>query len=195
MAITATTELKTEVGKFQVNYHKIKGEECVSFVFGDIKNTVPLVRIHSACLFGEAFHSLHCDCKFQLYSAMQKIVDYGAGAVVYAFDEGRGIGLEQKIKAMNIQQQESCDTVEAFQKLGLKYADYRSHQIESLALKELNAHQNIWLISGNPRKQDALEQAGFIIKKIIHFGNQSLSNDAISEKETKVKKLGYNYKF
>ena len=195
MAITANTGLKTEIGAFQVNYHKVKKGECISFVFGDIKNTIPLVRIHSACLFGEAFHSIHCDCKFQLYSSMEKIVAYCSGIVVYAFDEGRGIGLEQKVKAMSIQEQEGCDTVEAFKKLGYEKADFREHWLEALALKELNINHHIKLISGNPKKRKALEKEGFIIDEIIQFPNTSLSKDAIAEKQTKVDKLGYHYKF
>ena len=192
MAITATTGLKTEIGEFQVNYHKIKGEECVSFVFGDIQNTVPLVRIHSACLFGEAFHSIHCDCKFQLYSSMEKIVEYGSGVVVYAFDEGRGIGLEQKVMAMSIQEKEGCDTVEAFKKLGLEYPDYRSHKVEALALKDLNINTNIKLISGNPNKKKAIEDVGIKVVELISFIT-SLSKDALNERKVKIEKLGYSY--
>lgn len=193
MAITASTGLKTEIAAFQVNYHKVKIGECVSFVFGDIKNTIPLVRIHSACLFGEAFHSIHCDCKFQLYSSMEKIAEYGSGVVIYAYEEGRGIGLEQKVKAMSIQEKEGCDTVEAFKKLGYEKADFREHSLEALALKDLKINPHIKLISGNPNKIQALEAVGFIIQQIIDFSNEQLSKEALEEKRVKEQKLGYHY--
>ena len=193
MSITASTTLQTKTGSFIVNYHRINNEECVTFSLEKIEANIPLVRLHSACLFGEAFHSIHCDYQFQLQMSMEQIAKHGNGVIVYTFEEGRGIGLEQKIIEMNVQQKENCDTVEAFKKLGYDKADFRKHQIEALALRELHVNQHIKLISGNPKKHQALENVGFIIDEMIHFSNISLSKEAISEKQTKVDKLGYKY--
>ena len=193
MAITATTELKTEYGLFRVNYHRTGHHKCVTFVFGDIQNAIPIVRLHSACLFGEGFHSSHCDCHFQLQTAMLYIVDHGVGVIAYAFDEGRGIGLEKKIRAMNIQQEEQCDTVEAFKKIGLEYSDYRTYEAEVAALRDLELNPSIYLVTGNPDKIAAIQKAGFIIKSLIHFDSNNLSKEANLEKQVKIEKLGYNY--
>ena len=193
MAITATTELKTEYGLFKVNYHRTGHHKCVTFVFGDIQNTIPIVRIHSACLFGEAFHSLHCDCRFQLQTTMSHIINHGSGVIAYAFDEGRGIGLEKKIMAMNIQQKQHCDTVEAFKRIGLDYPDYRTYQAEITALIDLKLNPSIYLVTGNPNKVIAIQKAGFIIKSLIHLNSNNLSKEAKAEKQVKIEKLGYDY--
>ena len=101
--ITASTIIKTGFGNFKVSYHKFGKKICVSFSYGDLAKNEPIVRFHSACLFGEAFHSLHCDCQHQITKVMSLIQTNGNGVIIYAYQEGRGIGLENKIKSMELE--------------------------------------------------------------------------------------------
>src|SRR6266404_2077417 len=103
MPIRSSTIIQTDFGSFKVSYHEIDAQGYVSFAHGDISRNTPIVRIHSACLFGEAFHSLHCDCNHQLTETMRVIDQHGSGVIVYSYQEGRGIGLEKKIEAMEIE--------------------------------------------------------------------------------------------
>lgn len=191
--ITASTIIKTEFGNFKVSYHKFGKKICVSFSFGDLSKNEPIVRFHSACLFGEAFHSLHCDCQHQITKVMSLIQTNGNGVIVYSYQEGRGIGLENKIKAMELERTEKIDTVEAFKKLGFNKADCRDYDIEIKALKELNLAKKIKTFSGNPHKIKVLEKVGYIVEKIIPEEPLDLSDLAKKEREVKVKKLGYEY--
>ena len=192
MTITATTVLDTEFGKYTVNYHEIKGKTCVSFSYGNLKKN-PIVRIHSACLFGEAFHSLQCDCAHQVSKTMGLIQENDSGVIVYSYQEGRGIGLKNKIKAMEIERTRKVDTIEAFKEIGLKKPDYRDYKIEVEALKELSLSEKIKTFSGNPKKIEALKNAGFDVERVIPEKPLDLSDKAKSEREVKVKKLGYKY--
>jgi GTP cyclohydrolase II len=194
MAIKSTTIIQTECGPFGVSYHELEGKHCVSFCYGDISQGAPLVRIHSSCLFGEAFYSLHCDCRYQLVETMRQITKVGAGVIVYSYQEGRGVGLEKKIAAMEIQRKTNCDTVDAFMKLGLTEIDYRDYKTEIGALKELGTSQHIGLFSGNPNKRKALEAAGFVIDKDYDIQPNKLDELAIRERKTKIEKMGYDYR-
>lgn len=120
MAIVSSTILKTKFGKFKVCYHRTKYGDCVSFPKGNISKGILLLRIHSACLFGEVFNSLHCECEKQLEKTMRLIKKNRRGVIIYSYQEGLGIGLKKKIEAMEIQRLEKCDTVSAFKKLGFK---------------------------------------------------------------------------
>jgi GTP cyclohydrolase II len=117
----------------------------------------PLVRIHSECLTGDVFHSLRCDCRSQLELSLALNADEGRGLLIYEHQEGRGIGLMNKLRAYELQDA-GADTVEANEKLGFQ-ADLRSYQmpIEILAFFELSA---VRLLSNNPAKIRALERAG-----------------------------------
>lgn len=193
MTIEAYTELKTNTGIFQLRYHSSKSTSCLSLVLGDVVNNIPLVRIHSACLFGETFGSLHCDCNFQLQNSMKQIELHGQGVIIYGFEEGRGIGLKQKIIAMETQRKYSCDTVEAFEKMGLSKPDFRTYQTEVKALQSLEINKQIHLVTGNPQKRKVLTDGGFEIISTIHFSDRTLSKEAQDEKITKEQKLGYIY--
>jgi 3,4-dihydroxy 2-butanone 4-phosphate synthase/GTP cyclohydrolase II len=194
MAITASTTIQTKFGPFSVSYHKFDDQSCVSFSFGDLTKGTPVIRIHSACLFGEAFSSLHCDCDQQLTQTMQMIQKSGAGSIIYSYQEGRGIGLENKIKSMEIERVEHVDTVEAFKKLGFDKADLRTYAAEVSALKDLSVSKNIISFSGNPNKKKALEDNGFKIVEEIEIKDANLSQIALKEKSVKKEKLGYSYK-
>jgi GTP cyclohydrolase II len=132
-------------------------EEAVALVMGDIHRVPPLVRIHSQCLTGDVFHSLRCDCRLQLELALTKIVEAGAGILVYEQQEGRGIGLMAKLRAYELQDQ-GLDTVEANLELGFE-ADCRAFELPAAILRAMGV-ESVRLITNNPEKVAALESAG-----------------------------------
>lgn len=194
MAIKSNTIIQTDFGLFAVSYHEVADKGYVSFVYGDVTKGIPVIRIHSACLFGEAFHSLHCDCDHQLTETMRAISKRGSGAIIYSYAEGRGIGLQKKIEAMEIERTTGCDTVEAFKKLGFDKPDYRDHKAEVEVLNELDVALKIHSFSGNPNKRTALEEAGFEIIDELEIEPDTLSEIALKEKNVKKEKMGYTYK-
>ena len=132
-------------------------EEAVALVMGDIHAVPPLVRIHSQCLTGDVFHSLRCDCRLQLELALNKIVEAGAGILIYEQQEGRGIGLMAKLRAYELQDQ-GLDTVEANLQLGFE-ADCRGFELPAGILRAMGV-EVVRLITNNPEKVAALEAAG-----------------------------------
>src|SRR5712672_3079507 len=132
-------------------------EEAVAVVMGDIHSTPPLVRIHSQCLTGDVFHSLRCDCRAQLELALYMVGEEGRGIILYEHQEGRGIGLMNKLRAYELQDG-GADTVEANEQLGFK-ADMRIYGMPGAILKQLNVLK-LRLLSNNPEKIQALEKAG-----------------------------------
>jgi GTP cyclohydrolase II len=132
-------------------------EEAVALVMGDIHGAPPLVRIHSQCLTGDVFHSLRCDCRLQLELALSRIVEAGAGILIYEQKEGRGIGLMAKLRAYELQDQ-GLDTVEANLRLGFE-ADCRGYELPGGILRHLGVTV-VRLITNNPEKVEALEAAG-----------------------------------
>lgn len=190
MAITQSTILPLQAGEFKINYHKFSDGYCLSFIHGDILVNNPIVRIHSSCLFGESFHSLDCDCQEQLDMTLELIKKNESGVVIYTYAEGRGIGLENKIKSLEIERVKKIDTVEAFKTLGYE-SDLRNYANEIGALKELNINKNLKIVSGNPYKIDSLIKAGFnIIEKITLKVTVNQYNK--SELLAKKNKLGYS---
>ncbi len=117
----------------------------------------PLVRIHSQCLTGDVFHSLRCDCRAQLELALASIAAEGRGLVIYENQEGRGIGLLNKLRAYQLQDQ-GADTVEANQQLGFE-ADLRGYELAGAILVHMGIRA-VRLMSNNPEKIQALERAG-----------------------------------
>ena len=167
MTITNTTKLQLKYGESKTSYHKTSHGEVVSFYYGNLKKKIPLIRFHSACLFGETFHSKHCDCRDQLHNTLKLIKKHGSGVIVYGFQEGRGIGLDKKINAMELQRSKKIDTVEAFNLLGLK-PDLRDYDAMIDALQDLNVNNVIIVVSNNPEKINTLIKSGYIIKQIIN---------------------------
>jgi GTP cyclohydrolase II len=135
-------------------------EEAVVLQMGDIAGDPPLVRIHSECLTGDVFHSLRCDCRAQLELALYRIAEEGRGLLIYEHQEGRGIGLMNKLRAYELQDG-GADTVEANEQLGFE-ADLRSYALPGAILNHFNLH-SVRLLSNNPMKIDALERAGISV--------------------------------
>ncbi|HEY4489952.1 MAG TPA: hypothetical protein VJC12_01700 [Candidatus Paceibacterota bacterium] len=164
MSITATTIIQTEFGQFKINYHKISGKDFVSLSLGNVEAGNPVVRIHSTCLFGEAFHSTQCNCALQLTKAMKAIADNKGGVIVYSHcDEGRGVGLENKIKTMEIKRIEGISTSQALKKIGLVESDPNDYRFEVEVLGDLYISKTIVSFSNNSNKKKALESAGYVI--------------------------------
>jgi GTP cyclohydrolase II len=161
--IVAQAKLPTRFGVFTIFGVKGAGpqDEAVALVHGKpggIKGKVaPLVRVHSQCLTGDVFHSLRCDCRAQLELALKKITASPAGLLLYLPQEGRGIGLLNKIRAYELQDG-GMDTVQANERLGFA-ADTRDYAFSADALKALGV-QRLRLLSNNPDKVKQLEEAG-----------------------------------
>jgi GTP cyclohydrolase II len=133
-------------------------EEAVVLKMGDLDNGgPPLVRIHSECLTGDVFHSLRCDCRAQLDIALQSISEEGRGLLIYEHQEGRGIGLLNKLRAYELQDH-GADTVEANELLGFD-SDLRSYRLPGAILQYFGL-KAVRLLSNNPQKVEAVERAG-----------------------------------
>lgn len=163
------------------------GKEHVALVRGDIARAqAPLVRIHSECLTGDVFGSRRCDCGDQLDAALQKISAAGAGAVLYLRQEGRGIGLGNKLRAY-VLQDGGMDTVEANHALGFA-DDLRDFEPAVAMLRALGV-SSVQLMTNNPRKVAALEAAGIAVVRVPHLSCVSVDNAAYLQ--TKAAKLGH----
>lgn len=159
--IVAHAKLPTSFGVFTIFGVKGAGpqDEAIAMLHGRIRGAkaVPLVRVHSQCLTGDVFHSLRCDCRAQLELALKKITAAPAGLLLYLPQEGRGIGLLNKIRAYELQDG-GMDTVQANESLGFA-ADARDYGFSAEALKALGVRR-VRLLSNNPDKVQQLEDAG-----------------------------------
>jgi 3,4-dihydroxy 2-butanone 4-phosphate synthase/GTP cyclohydrolase II len=190
VAPVASADLPTSIGQFRIVGYKslISNDEFVVLRAGELRPDIDtLVRIHSQCLTGETFGSLRCDCAAQMSSAMGMIAREGRGAIVYQFDEGRGIGILNKIKAYALQD-EGTDTVDANQKLGFA-PDLRSFRQCAEILHCLNLHR-VRVISNNPDKLHVLRNAGF---DIVERVSPAIDHppEALRYLKTKKEKLGH----
>lgn len=192
MAVTfvASSQLPTQWGTFTMHgfVDDETGKEHVVLTMGDIADGQPVLgRLHSECLTGDALFSLRCDCGFQLEAALKAIAAEGRGALLYLRQEGRGIGLMNKIRAYNLQDQ-GADTVEANERLGFG-ADMRDYGICRPMLEHLGI-RSLKLLTNNPRKVKALEEFGIPVAERLplQFGLNPFNRKYLA---TKAGKLGH----
>jgi 3,4-dihydroxy 2-butanone 4-phosphate synthase/GTP cyclohydrolase II len=186
----AVAKLPTEIGEFKIaGYRSLTSEEEFVVLFkGEMTKDVPtLVRIHSQCLTGDVFGSVKCDCGPQLHKAMELIEAEGRGAIVYQQQEGRGIGIINKIRAYALQD-EGADTVEANEKLGFAI-DAREYQQCAEILFDLGLCQ-VRVMSNNPDKLEALEKAGLQIVERVPIEVES-EQPAAHYLRVKKEKMGH----
>jgi 3,4-dihydroxy 2-butanone 4-phosphate synthase/GTP cyclohydrolase II len=163
----AESDLPTRYGQGRILGYRVQyepGNEPVAFVMGDLQSVeAPLVRLHSSCFTGDLLDSLRCDCGDQLHMALEMIGDEGVGALIYLPQEGRGIGLIEKIRAYNLQD-EGLDTVQANTALGHR-ADMRDYGVGLQILKDLGLSK-VRLLTNNPKKTSAFVYYGFDLKVV-----------------------------
>ena len=188
----ASAKLPTTHGVFKIIiYQSDDGLEHVVLVKGEKFKEPVLVRIHSQCLTGDTFASLKCDCGEQLHKSLKLINKKGSGIIIYLNQEGRGIGLINKIKAYELQEQ-GFDTVQANKELGLP-VDMRSYKIAAEILNDLGVCE-INLLTNNPDKQDQLAKYGVKIKNRIPLEIKPNKVDK-GYLKTKKQKMSHQLKF
>jgi 3,4-dihydroxy 2-butanone 4-phosphate synthase/GTP cyclohydrolase II len=190
----AEARLPTEIGDFKIaGYRSRKSdEEFVVLYKGEMRREIPtLVRIHSQCLTGDVFGSIKCDCGPQLRLAMQMIEQEGRGAIVYQQQEGRGIGIINKIRAYALQD-EGADTVEANEQLGFA-VDLREYKQCAEVLFDMGLCQ-VKVLSNNPLKIRALEEAGLEVVERVSIEVET-PESAAHYLRTKKEKMGHLLEF
>ena len=194
----AAAQLPTPFALFTVHAYKSPdGKEHLAMTLGDLSGShkgdpvgtrlAPLVRVHSECLTGDALFSLRCDCGFQLRAALEAIASEGRGALLYLRQEGRGIGLGNKIRAYALQDR-GADTVEANHQLGFP-ADAREYGLAVQLLRELGLCR-IRVMTNNPAKLDALVRDGVeVVERVeVEYGRNPHNESYL---DTKVAKMGH----
>ncbi len=188
---TASTTLETCSGEWRVVVYEdlVRHREHLALIKGEITGKKPaLVRMHSECITGDVFASMHCDCGEQLSAAMKKIADEGSGVIVYLRQEGRDIGITNKIKAYELQHL-GMDTVEANQALGFK-EDLREYGIGAQILQDLGI-ADIRLLTNNPKKVIGLQGYGLRIVEQLPIEIQPVSDRQKKYLKTKKDRMGH----
>ncbi|MCP4789104.1 MAG: GTP cyclohydrolase II [Gammaproteobacteria bacterium] len=184
----ATSKLPTPFGTFMMHgfTDSESGKEHVALTMGELQGqSHVLTRMHSECLTGDALFSMRCDCGFQLDEALKRISQLGQGVLLYLRQEGRGIGLVNKIKAYHLQDQ-GADTVEANESLGFN-ADERTYEMAKDMLQFLGV-KSVHLMTNNPRKVAALANLGIEVSKRepIQVGKNSHNDGYLATKASKL---------
>jgi len=191
LQMVAHAELPTRFGRFTIYGFKGKGlqDEAVALVRGNVSKarSAPLVRVHSQCLTGDVLNSLRCDCRAQLELSLKKIGKAPAGILLYLPQEGRGIGLMNKLRAYQLQDG-GMDTVEANESLGFA-ADAREYEFPAKILKKLGV-KRIRLLSNNPDKVRQLESSGIHVSELVPC-QPRISKISRRYMETKRRKMGH----
>ena len=185
-----TSNLPTDVGDFKVHAFTDSNDlkDHLAISIGDLNVDKPILsRIHSQCVTGESFFSLRCDCRYQLTESLNQIAKKGRGVIFYLQQEGRGIGLSNKIRAYNLQDK-GLDTVEANHQLGFE-EDERSYETVSAMISFLGI-KKIDLMTNNPKKIDALKSYGVIINQRVPLSTDTNKHNK-KYISTKIKKLGH----
>jgi 3,4-dihydroxy 2-butanone 4-phosphate synthase / GTP cyclohydrolase II len=190
MRPVAKAKLPTAYGDFEIHVYENQRDHqtYAALVRGDIGDGEDvLMRVHSSCLTGDVFHSERCDCGAQLLAAMQRIAIEGRGVILYLNQEGRGIGLANKIRAYALQD-EGYDTVEANERLGFD-ADLRDYGLGVQILADLGVH-SMRLLTNNPRKQAGVESYGLQVSALLPLEIPA-SDSTRRYLTTKKEKLGH----
>lgn len=185
----ASCELPTPWASFRLHafVEKPTGKEHLAMVLGDVDDGEPvLTRLHSECLTGDTLFSQRCDCGAQLQSALKRIAEEGRGVLLYLRQEGRGIGLINKIRAYGLQEA-GADTVEANHQLGFA-DDLRNYGVCMPMLAHFGIRA-IKLMTNNPRKLDAMHQLGMDVERVEHIADSTQFNAHYLA--TKASKLGH----
>lgn len=186
--------LPTAIGDFDLAAYRAPGNEILHLAL--VKGTwgpgdAVLVRLHSSCLTGDVFGSCRCDCGEQLHKAMELVEKEGRGVILYLNQEGRGIGLLNKLKAYQLQEQ-GVDTVEANLQLGF-HADERDYRFAAAMIRDLGI-QKIRLMTNNPDKSESLKSLGLNVTEVIPL---EVASNPWNEKylQTKREKMGHLLRF
>lgn len=187
----AEADFPSRFGQFRIygfeGHYPSGVEEAVVLCLGNLSGPPPLVRIHSECLTGDVFHSLRCDCRAQLELALYAIGEEGRGLLVYEHQEGRGIGLMNKLRAYELQDQ-GADTIEANVRLGFA-ADLRQYELPGSILHYFGLKE-VRLMSNNPDKINALERAGIhVVERVPAIVPPSATTEDYLR--TKKEKMGH----
>ena len=188
----AEANFPTRWGQFRIfgfaGHYGERVEEAVVLKMGELAgDPAPLVRIHSQCLTGDVFHSLRCDCRAQLELSLALITEEGRGLLIYEHQEGRGIGLLNKLRAYELQDH-GADTVEANEQLGFD-ADLRNYELPGAILRYFGLTK-VRLISNNPEKVEAVERAGVqVVERVPCLVDPVDSSEAYLR--TKKDKMGH----
>ena len=182
--------VRTEFGEFKmIAYGDDAGHEHMAVLKGEVQGDDVLCRVHSECLTGEVFHSRRCECGPQLQLALERIEAAGRGVVVYLRQEGRGIGLINKIRAYALQD-EGADTLEANQLLGFE-GDLRRYDAAAEILRDLGV-ESVALMTNNPAKVAGLQNAGIpVLRRVAH--HVGVHDDNRRYMETKRRKMGHDF--
>ena len=192
----AEADFPTEFGVFRIFGFEAPAadgtEEAVVLKMGDFTDDVPpLVRIHSQCLTGDVFHSLRCDCRAQLEIALTHIAQEGRGLLIYELQEGRGIGLLNKLRAYELQDH-GADTIEANQQLGFD-SDLRNYELPG-AILQFFGLKAVRLMSNNPEKVEAVEKAGVqVVERVPCLAD--VLDTRLAYLRTKREKMGHLLEF